>query len=46
MKKEKTKDNPDDQPPILGSWANLYAFVIILHAIVIAAFYFFTKVYS
>ncbi len=46
MKPEKTNENPEEQPPILGSWANLYTFVIVLHAIVIALFYYFTKVYS
>ncbi|HMQ62300.1 MAG TPA: hypothetical protein PKE06_16610 [Flavilitoribacter sp.] len=46
MEPEKTNVDPDDKPPILGAWTNLYAFVLILHAIVITLFYLFTKVYS
>lgn len=36
----------DDQPPILGTWNRLYALVIILHALIITLFYWFTQVYS
>ncbi len=35
---------PDkDQPPILGTWKRLYIFVLIIHALIIALFYIFTK---
>jgi hypothetical protein len=36
----------DEGPPILGSWNRIYAFVLILHAVIIALFYFFTHAYS
>ncbi len=36
----------DDKPPILGSWNRLYAFVLILHALIILLFYIFTRLYS
>lgn len=41
-----TKPLEDDKPPILGSWNRLYAFVLILHALIILLFYIFTRVYS
>jgi hypothetical protein len=36
----------DDQPPILGSWQQLYAIVLLLHAIIIALFYWFTHTFT
>lgn len=40
-------ENPDeDRPPILGAWWRIYAFVLVLHALIIALFYFFTHAYS
>lgn len=43
--------NPDEQhneapPAIFSSWGQMYAFVLILHAIIITLFYIFTKTYS
>ncbi len=38
---------PDDgPPPILKTWNRMYLFVLILHAIIITLFYWFTKAYS
>jgi len=36
----------DDKPPIAGSWNRLYAFVLLLHVVIIAALYLFTYVHS
>ena len=35
-----------DPPPILGSWRNMYLFVLALHALLILAFYFISRVYT
>lgn len=35
-----------DKPPILGTWNRLYAFVLLLHALIIILFYIFTRAYS
>lgn len=37
---------PEPPPPVFKTWNQLYAFVIILHAFIIALFYIFTKMYS
>jgi hypothetical protein len=37
---------PDDPPPILGTWGRVYAFVLGFLAVVIAAFYAFTRFFS
>lgn len=39
-------ENGDDQPPVLGSWNRLYAFVLILHLTLIALLYYITILYS
>ena len=37
----------DESPPALfKSWGQMYAVVLILHAIIITLFYIFTKTYS
>jgi hypothetical protein len=36
----------DPPPPMFKSWKQMYAFVLILHAIIITLFYLFTKTYS
>ena len=38
-----TKDMPDDPPPILGNWMNVYIFVLLYLTAVITVFYLFTK---
>ncbi len=43
---EPPASNPDDQPPILGTWRNLYLAVLVLHAIIIFLFYVFTHWYA
>ncbi len=38
---------PDDEKaPILGSWNRLYVFVMVLHFIIIALFYWLTMTYA
>jgi len=37
------KKSSDDKPPILSSWNQLYAVVLILHTLIIALFYWFSK---
>ena len=40
-------EHNDETPPALfRSWSQMYAFVLILHAIIIALFYIFTHAYS
>ena len=36
------KTMEEEKPPILGTWNRLYAFVLVLHAILIVLFYLFT----
>ncbi len=36
----------DDPPPIFNTWSGFYAFVLILHAIIVALFYFMTRAYA
>jgi hypothetical protein len=36
----------DEQPPIMGTWPNLYRFVLIYIACVIGLFYWFTRAYA
>lgn len=38
---------PDkEQPPIFGSWKNLYTAVLILHAVLITVLYLFSQSYQ
>ncbi len=36
----------DDTPPVFKNWSQVYLFVLALHALIILAFYIFTKIYS
>jgi hypothetical protein len=36
-------DIPDEKPPVLGEWRNVYVFVLIYLACVISIFYWFTR---
>jgi len=36
----------DEPPPILGTWRRIYIFVLCYLALLIAAFYVFTKVFA
>lgn len=40
------QDHQDNHPPIFRSWNQMYLFVLVLHAIIIALFYIFTETYS
>lgn len=35
-----------DPPPILGSWRNMYTFVLVLHFFLLLAFYFISRAYT
>jgi len=37
---------PDDPPPFLGSWRNVYIAILIYLALLIASFYVFTQAFS
>lgn len=37
---------PNDKPPILSSWRNLYALVLLALAVEIALFYLFTRFFA
>jgi hypothetical protein len=37
---------PEGEPPVFKTWKQLYAFVLILHAIIILLFYLFTQRYA
>lgn len=40
-------DTPqDEKPPIFKSWNQMYAFVLIMHAIIVILFYIFSQVYA
>ncbi|MEM8907030.1 MAG: hypothetical protein AAGD05_04215 [Bacteroidota bacterium] len=45
MTKEKQSEG-EGTPPIFKSWNQMYAFVLVLHALIICLFYFITKTYS
>ncbi|MDQ6665814.1 MAG: hypothetical protein M3Z23_15650 [Acidobacteriota bacterium] len=34
---------PDAPPPMLGTWRNVYIFVLVYEVLVIASFYLFTR---
>ncbi|MEO1518020.1 MAG: hypothetical protein AAFV95_23560 [Bacteroidota bacterium] len=36
----------EGSPPVFRTWPQLYAFVLILHAVIIFLFYLFTNAYS
>jgi hypothetical protein len=40
------RDDPDDPPPILGTWPRLYSFVLLFLAALIVLFYVFTRAFS
>ena len=37
---------PDEPPPFLGTWRRIYTAVLVYLALLIAAFYVFTRVFS
>ncbi len=37
---------PEPPPPLFRSWNQMYAFVLILHALLILLFYLFTQYYA
>jgi hypothetical protein len=37
---------PDDPPPILGSWRNVYTAILIYLTFIIVSFYVFTRIFS
>ncbi len=39
-------DGVDEQPPIMGSWPRMYAFVLILHAVLIGVYYAISRLYA
>mgnify|MGYP006265943881 CR=1 FL=1 len=39
-------EEEDGRPPIFRTWNQMYAFVLILHAVIILLFYLFTQAYS
>jgi hypothetical protein len=39
------KEHNDDFPPIMGTWQRMYAFVLILHALIILGFCYLTFFY-
>ena len=41
------QDDPNDEtPPILGSWRNIYAIVLVVHVLLIVFFYLFSIAYA
>ena len=42
----KDEDLDADAPPVLGSWKNIYAVVLILHLALLVAFYLFSRAYT
>ncbi|MFS8615182.1 MAG: hypothetical protein FWJ85_00050 [Solitalea sp.] len=39
-------DRPNEKPPLFRSWKQMYAFILVLHALVIAVLYIFTLNYQ
>jgi hypothetical protein len=46
MSQENPNAPDDESPPLLGSWRNIYIFVLVLHVILIISFYFFSQAYA
>lgn len=46
MAQQKPAIPNDEMPPILGSWRNIYAFVLVLHFLLIVAFYLFSAAHA
>jgi len=46
MSLENQIDPDDETPPVLGSWRNIYAVVLVLHILLIILFYFFSLAYA
>lgn len=42
----KDEDLDPDDPPVLGSWKNIYTVVLLLHLALLIAFYIFSRVYT
>lgn len=42
----KAQIEADDKPPVFKTWNQTYIFVLILHAVIIACFYFLTHAYA
>lgn len=40
------EEMPDEPPPFLGTWPRVYAAVLIYLALIITAFYIFTRAFS
>jgi len=40
------QQNDESPPALFNNWGQMYAFVLILHAIIITLFYIFTRTYS
>lgn len=41
-----SSDPESEAAPILGSWRNIYAVVLLLHALLIIFFYLFSRAYA
>jgi hypothetical protein len=39
------RDVPDEPPPFLGTWRRVYVAVLVYLAVIISAFYLFTRAY-
>ena len=46
IKKMKKEHPVGDRPPIGKTWEQMYIFVLVFHALLITAFYVFTKSFS
>lgn len=46
MSQENQPTPTPEEPPILGSWRNMYIFVLVLHVLLIVMFYLFSNAYA
>lgn len=46
MSQQNQEITNDESPPILGSWRNIYAVVLVLHVLLIVLFYLFSTAYA
>ncbi|MFK8007221.1 MAG: hypothetical protein AB8H03_12665 [Saprospiraceae bacterium] len=42
----KNQHQEEPPPPIFKTWNQMYAFVLILHFVLLSVFYYLTKIYS
>jgi hypothetical protein len=43
---DRSGDDADDAPPVLGSWQRVYTFVLVVHVLLLIGFYLMSRAYT